>query len=83
MDDALNQADRLVTNIAMSLVDRPENVRVSTISSNQTMVLELHVAKEDVGKIIGRQGRTIHAIRTLLGAVSAKTKQRTVLDVMD
>jgi predicted RNA-binding protein YlqC (UPF0109 family) len=83
LENSPNQADRFVTNIALSLVDRPENVQVRTISSNQTMVLELRVAKEDVGKIIGRQGRTIRAIRTLLGAVSAKSNQRTVLDVIE
>jgi predicted RNA-binding protein YlqC (UPF0109 family) len=47
------------------------------------MVLELRVAKEDVGKVIGKQGRTIHAIRTLLGAVSSKRHQRTVLEVIE
>ncbi|MBC2711555.1 MAG: KH domain-containing protein [Desulfosarcina sp.] len=77
------QLDKLVTYIAQSLVDRPENVLVRTVNSDHTMVLELSVAKADVGKIIGRQGRTVHAIRTLIGAVSSKTKKRIFLEIIE
>jgi predicted RNA-binding protein YlqC (UPF0109 family) len=73
----------LVQYIAQSLVDYPEQVEVAEIEGNQTSVLELKVAKEDLGKIIGKQGRTARAIRTLLSAVSAKEKKRTVLEIIE
>lgn len=75
--------EKLVTYIAQSLVDRPEKVLVTTVNSDHTMVLELRVAKADIGKIIGRQGRTVHAIRTLIGAVSSKIKKRTFLEIIE
>ena len=73
----------LVQYIANSLVDHPEQVSVSAIDGKQTTVLELRVAKEDLGKIIGKQGRTAGAMRTILSAVSAKTKKRTVLEIVE
>ncbi len=73
----------LVQYIAQSLVDYPEQVEVAEIEGNQTSVLELKVAKEDLGKIIGKQGRTARAIRTLLSAVSAKEKKRTILEIIE
>lgn len=73
----------LVQFIANSLVDYPEEVSVSTIDGQQTTVLELRVAKEDLGKIIGKQGRTAGAMRTILSAVSAKTRKRTVLEIVE
>jgi uncharacterized protein len=73
----------LVTYIAKALVDNPEEVVVSEIEGNQTSVLELQVAKEDLGKIIGKQGRTARSIRTILGAASAKMKKRTVLEIIE
>lgn len=69
--------------IAQALVDQPELVSVSEIGSTHTLVLELSVAKEDIGKIIGKQGRTASAIRTLLAAASGKVKKRTVLEIID
>ncbi len=75
--------EKLVTYIAQSLVDRPEKVLVTTVNSDHTMVLELRVAKADIGKIIGRQGRTVQAIRTLIGAVSSKIKKRTFLEIIE
>jgi len=77
------QVDRFVTLIAQSLVDRPENVEVRAIRGNHTMVLELRVAKEDIGKVIGKQGRTINAIRTLMRAVSSKLQKHIILEVME
>jgi hypothetical protein len=56
---------------------------VDEVSSGQTMVLELHVAKPDIGKVIGRQGRTAHALRTIINAASAKEKKRTVLEIVE
>jgi uncharacterized protein len=73
----------LVQYIAQSLVDFPEQVEVVEIEGNQTSVLELKVAKEDLGKIIGKQGRTAQAIRMLLNAVAAKEKKRTVLEIIE
>jgi uncharacterized protein len=73
----------LVTYIAKALVDSPEEVSVSEVEGNQTSVLELKVAKEDLGKVIGRQGRTARAMRTILSAASAKIKKRTVLEIIE
>ena len=73
----------LVTYIAQSLVDKPEQVSVSEVEGNQTTVLELTVAKEDLGKVIGKQGRTAQAMRTILSAVSSKAKKRTVLEIIE
>jgi predicted RNA-binding protein YlqC (UPF0109 family) len=73
----------LVKYIAKALVDYPEQVEVNEVVGNQTSVLELKVAKEDLGKIIGKQGRTARAIRTILSAASAKIKKRTVLEILE
>jgi predicted RNA-binding protein YlqC (UPF0109 family) len=73
----------LVKYIAQALVDFPEQVSVNEVVGNQTSVLELKVAKEDLGKIIGKQGRTARAMRTILSAASAKIKKRTVLEIIE
>lgn len=73
----------LVNYIAQALVDNPDQVAVSEIEGNQTSVLELKVAKEDLGKVIGKQGRTARAMRTILSAASAKVKKRTVLEIIE
>lgn len=73
----------LVKYIAQALVDYPDQVSVTEIEGNQTSVLELKVAKEDLGKIIGKQGRTARAIRTILSAASAKIKKRMVLEILE
>ena len=73
----------LISYIAQALVDHPEEVSVTQVEGNQTSVLELKVAKEDLGKVIGKQGRTARAMRTILGAASAKTKKRTVLEIIE
>lgn len=77
------QQKELVEYIAKSLVDAPEHVVVREMEGEQGTVLELEVAQDDLGKIIGKQGRTARAIRTLLGAVSAKTKKRAVLEILE
>jgi hypothetical protein len=64
-------------------VDHPEEVSVTEVEGNQTSVLELKVAKEDLGKVIGKRGRTARAMRTILGAASAKLKKRTVLEIIE
>ena len=73
----------LIMYIAQALVDNPDQVSVSEVQGNQTSVLELKVAKEDLGKVIGKQGRTARAMRTILSAASAKIKKRTVLEIIE
>jgi predicted RNA-binding protein YlqC (UPF0109 family) len=73
----------LISYIAQALVDHPEEVSVTEVEGNQTSVLELKVAREDLGKVIGKQGRTARAMRTILGAASAKMKKRTVLEIIE
>ncbi len=73
----------LIKYIAQALVDNPDQVEVTEIEGNQTSVLELKVAKEDLGKVIGKQGRTARAMRTVLSAASAKVKKRTVLEIIE
>ncbi len=73
----------LIDYIAKALVDNPEQVEVSEVEGNRTSVLELKVAKEDLGKVIGKQGRTARAMRTILSAASAKLKKRSVLEILE
>ncbi|MFN4131908.1 MAG: KH domain-containing protein [Caldimicrobium sp.] len=73
----------LVEQIAKVLVDKPEAVQINEIEGEQTSVIELRVAKEDLGKIIGKEGRTAKAIRTILGAAGSKLKKRVVLEIIE
>lgn len=73
----------LIEYIARALVDKPEHVRVSEIEGEQTSVIELRVAKEDLGKVIGKQGRTARAMRTILSAASTKIRKRAVLEIIE
>jgi predicted RNA-binding protein YlqC (UPF0109 family) len=73
----------LIKYIAQALVDNPDAVDVSEIIGEQTSVLELRVAKEDLGKVIGKQGRTAKAMRTILSAASTKIRKRTVLEIIE
>jgi predicted RNA-binding protein YlqC (UPF0109 family) len=73
----------LIACIAKALVDAPEEVVVTEISGTQSSVIELKVSREDVGKIIGKHGRTVVAIRTILSAASMKQKRRCVLDLLE
>jgi predicted RNA-binding protein YlqC (UPF0109 family) len=73
----------LIKYIAEALVDDPEAVEVSEVEGEQTSVIELKVANDDLGKIIGKQGRTARALRTILGAASAKIKKRSVLEILE
>ena len=73
----------LVKYNAQSLVDNPDAVAVSEIEGEQTSVIELRVAKEDLGKIIGKHGRTAQSIRTILSAASAKNRKRAVLEIVE
>jgi predicted RNA-binding protein YlqC (UPF0109 family) len=73
----------LITYIAKALVDKPEEVTVTEIEGEQTSVIELKVAKDDLGKVIGKQGRTARAMRTILSAASTKIKKRSVLEIIE
>jgi predicted RNA-binding protein YlqC (UPF0109 family) len=73
----------LIKHIAQALVDQPDKVQVKEISGNQTSVLELKVAKNDLGKVIGKQGRTARSMRTILSAASTKLKKRAVLEIIE
>ena len=73
----------LIKYIANSLVDNPEQVKVDEIEGSHSSVLELKVAKEDLGKVIGKQGRTAQAMRAILNAASAKANKRTVLEIIE
>jgi uncharacterized protein len=73
----------LVKFIAKSLVDNPDEVQVKEIEGEQTSVIELKVAKEDLGKVIGKQGRTARAMRTILSAASTKIRKRAVLEIIE
>lgn len=72
----------LVEIMARSLVDNPEAISVNEIGGAHSSIIELKVAKEDIGKIIGKQGRTADAMRTILSAVAAKNNKRSVLEVI-
>ena len=73
----------LITYIAQALVDNPEAVEVTEVEGAQTSVIELRVAKEDLGKVIGKQGRTARAMRTILSASSTKINKRSVLEIIE
>jgi hypothetical protein len=75
--------NELIHYIAQAMVDNPGEVSVTVIEGGQTIVLELKVAKSDLGKIIGKHGRNAQAIRTIVSAVSAKIKKRTVLEIIE
>jgi predicted RNA-binding protein YlqC (UPF0109 family) len=73
----------LIAYLAKALVDKPEEVVVTELGAAHTSVIELKVAKEDLGKIIGKQGRTARALRTILLAASAKVRKRCVLEILE
>jgi predicted RNA-binding protein YlqC (UPF0109 family) len=73
----------LVEYIAKSLVDQPGSVEVNVIEGEKSTILELKVAQEDIGKVIGKSGRIARAIRTILSAAAAKTQKRVVLEILD
>ena len=73
----------LIKEIVKALVDQPERVVVSEIEGDRTNVLELSVAKSDMGMVIGKQGRNAQALRTILNAASAKTRKRYILEIVE
>lgn len=79
----LNELSKMIEYIARMLVDLPEKVHINEITGENTTVIELKVAKEDLGKIIGKQGRTAKAVRTVLNGASTKLRKRTVLEIVE
>jgi hypothetical protein len=73
----------LIEFIAKALVDHPDQVEVAEIAGEQTIVLELRVAREDLGKVIGKQGRTVKAMRAILSAASSKIRKRADLEILE
>jgi len=73
----------LVEEIAKALVDSPEEVQVTVVEGEQTTVFELRVAQEDMGKVIGKQGRNAKAMRSILGAAGMKYRKRFVLEILE
>ena len=73
----------LISYVSKALVDVPEKVEVSEVVGEQTTVIELRVDKSDLGKVIGKQGRTARALRTILNAASTKLRKRSVLEIIE
>jgi len=73
----------LVKYIAQALVDNPDSVKVSEVVGEQTIAIELRVAKEDLGKVIGKQGKNVEAMRTILSAVATKLGKRAVIEIFE
>lgn len=82
-DERPDDMQQLVTEIARALVDEPDAVQVEAVERAENTVLRLHVAPGDVGKVIGKQGRTARSMRTILGAVSMKHHHRYTLDILE
>ena len=78
-----NELKNLVEVMAKSLVDFPDQVQVTEVIGEQTTVIELKVAQEDLGKVIGKEGRTARSLRTILAAVSTKLRKRSVLEILE
>ena len=73
----------LISDIVKALVDQPDQVSVTEIEGENTTVLELKVAKSDMGKVIGKRGRNAQALRTVLSAASGKTRKRYILEIVE
>lgn len=80
---AVSEMQTLMTEITRALVDDVDAVRVEVISDQNSVVLRLHVANNDIGKVIGKQGRTARSLRTILGAASMKLQRRFSLDIVE
>lgn len=83
MQDTNDSMQQLVTEIAKALVDDPQAVEVQAVARDENTVLRLRVASADVGKVIGKQGRTARSMRTILSAVSMKLHHRYTLDILE
>lgn len=79
----MSELKDLICYVSKALVDMPEKVEVNEVVGEQTTVIELKVDKTDLGKVIGKQGRTARALRTILNAASTKLKKRSVLEIIE
>jgi predicted RNA-binding protein YlqC (UPF0109 family) len=79
----MSELKSLIEYVSKALVDMPDNVVVREVVGEQTTVIELKVDKSDLGKVIGKQGRTARALRTILNAASTKLKKRSVLEILE
>ncbi len=79
----MDQLAELIDYIARALVDDPEEVTVEAVEGDRAIILELSVAPSDLGKVIGKDGRTARAMRTLLAATSARMRRRAILDILE
>ncbi len=82
-DESVMPLKELIRAIAVELVDHPEEVEVTEIAGDHNSVIELRVARDDIGKVIGKEGRTAQSMRTILTAVSTKLGRRAHLDIVD
>ena len=74
---------KLIEDIAKSIVDKPDSVEVTEIDGEENTVIEIRVAKEDLGKVIGKEGKTVRALRTILAAASARIRRKAVLEIIE
>ncbi|MBI2606351.1 MAG: KH domain-containing protein [Deltaproteobacteria bacterium] len=81
--EKLSELGTLIEHITKALVDFPDQVEVREVEGEQTTVIELKVAKSDIGKMIGKQGRTARSVRTILTGASTKLRKRTVLEIIE
>lgn len=75
--------NELIMHICKSLVDYPDEVKINEIPTEKTLVFEITVRKEDVGKIIGKQGKTAHSIRQILNSVASKERKRIIIEILE
>ena len=83
MGEEVVMMKELISVMAKSLVDKPDEVEIREIEGDVTTILELKVAKDDLGKVIGKQGKTAHAMRAILNATATKLKKRAVLEIIE
>jgi predicted RNA-binding protein YlqC (UPF0109 family) len=81
--EGVAELEELVRFVSRALVDEPDDVRVATVEDDRAVVIELTVAEDDLGKVIGKDGRTARAIRTVLAAASARLRKRAVLEILE
>lgn len=81
--EGVAELEELIRYVSRALVDEPDDVRVATVEDDRAVVLELTVAEDDLGKVIGKDGRTARAMRTVLAASSARLKKRAVLEILE
>jgi len=74
---------KLLTFMAQAMVDYPDKVKVSEVNGGQTSILELYVAREDIGKVVGKEGKNARALRTIVSAAASRRHKRTIIEIID